>query len=43
MVWRLDPHGYHALVCKKTGLKVKRHNGLREVFLDLQGASRRRA
>jgi len=29
-----DPHGYHALVCKKTGLKVKRHNGLREVFLE---------
>ena len=26
-----DPHGYHSLVCKKTGLKVKRHNGLREV------------
>ena len=34
MVWRLDPHGYHALVCKKTGLKVKRHNGLCEVFLE---------
>ena len=28
-----DRYGYHSLVCKKTGLKVLRHNALREVFL----------
>jgi hypothetical protein len=28
-----DAFGYHALVCKSTGLKVLRHNALREVFL----------
>ena len=28
-----DRFGYHALVCKKTGLKVQRHDALREVFL----------
>ena len=30
---RQDAFGYHALVCKSTGLKVLRHNALREVFL----------
>ena len=28
-----DCAGYHALTCKKTGLKVLRHNALRELFL----------